>query len=86
LDGISGTGLLASVQHVEASFRAPCTTAALRAKAVSFAGLRALLHFGEGMSLMGAQDSIAETHKVREHLGVEARPFRSTFRTYAEQV
>ncbi len=35
---------------------------------------------------MGAQDSIAETHKVREHLGVEARPFRSTFRTYAEQV
>jgi NADH dehydrogenase len=68
------------------TFGIPGAIAGLQAKIAGFAGLGALLPFDEGMALMGAQDSIAETHKVREHLGVEARPFRSTFRTYAEQV
>ncbi|MDX2119225.1 MAG: NAD(P)H-binding protein [Planctomycetota bacterium] len=68
------------------TFGIPGALAAIQAKIAGFVGLGALLPFDEGMALMGAQDSVAETHKVREHLGLEPRPFRSTFRTYADQV
>jgi len=65
------------------AFGVPAEAAALQATAASYIGLGSLLPFDRGMALMGGQDSIAETEKVKSELGLNARPFRASFRQYA---
>ncbi|MBX3388261.1 MAG: NAD(P)H-binding protein [Phycisphaeraceae bacterium] len=61
----------------------PAELAAMKATAAQHVGLGALLPFDRGMALMGGQDSVAETEKVKAQLGLNARPFRASFRKYA---
>lgn len=65
------------------AFGVPSEAAAIQATAAQFVGLGSLLPFDRGMALMGGQDGIAETEKVKAQLGLNARPFRSSFRRYA---
>lgn len=64
-------------------FGVPSEAAAIQASVAQAVGLGSLLPFDRGMALMGGQDGISETRKVKTHLGLEARPFRSSFRAYA---
>lgn len=64
----------------------PAGVAALKAKAAAVVGLGGLMPFDEGMALMGAEDSVAETTKVAEQLGVRLRPFRGAFAGYAAEL
>ena len=61
----------------------PSELAAMKATAAQSVGLGALLPFDRGMALMGGQDGVAETEKVKAQLGLEPRPFRASFRKYA---
>ncbi len=53
------------------------------ARVARLMGVGSLLPFDEGMAYMGSQDSTASMAKAREHLGLEPRPFRETFASYA---
>jgi uncharacterized protein YbjT (DUF2867 family) len=64
-------------------FGIPAQVAAIQAKAAKFVGLGKFLPFDEGMALMGGQDSVADTTKVREQLGLSTRGFSETFAKYA---
>ena len=61
----------------------PGDVAAIGAKVAGLAGLGWALPFDEGMAVMGSSDSAASMDKVRADLGIEAKPFTSTFRAYA---
>lgn len=61
----------------------PGFAAATGAMAAKLVGLGSLLPFDEGMARMGSRDTIAELQKVRNHLGLEPKAFRSTFASYA---
>lgn len=67
-------------------FGIPGQIAAWQAKAAALVGLGRFLPFDEGMALMGAQDSVSEREKVRDHLGLSPRGFRATFATYAQSL
>jgi uncharacterized protein YbjT (DUF2867 family) len=64
----------------------PAETAARLAPVARIMGIAPLLPFDEGMARMGAQDATASSHKVRDHLGFDPRPFRTAFRAYASQL
>ncbi|MFN7020109.1 MAG: NAD(P)H-binding protein [Phycisphaerales bacterium] len=64
----------------------PSTHAAAIATVADALGLGRLLPFDKGQALMGAEDSTAETAKVRAQLGIEPRPFVPTLRSYAASV
>jgi hypothetical protein len=38
------------------------------------------------MAMMGSEDSIGETRKVKHDLGIMTRGFRDSFRVYAPQL
>jgi uncharacterized protein YbjT (DUF2867 family) len=60
--------------------------AAMVARAAGFVGLGALLPFDEGMAVMGGQDAVGETVKVREHLGIEPAGFRESLGAYVDRI
>ncbi|MEL6739668.1 MAG: NAD(P)H-binding protein [Planctomycetota bacterium] len=64
----------------------PGQAAALKARAASFIGLGDALPFDEGMALMGAEDSVAETVKARDDLGFEPASFAEAFDGYAARL
>lgn len=64
----------------------PSELAAMKATAAQFLGLGGLLPFDRGMALMGGQDGVAEAQKAKELLDLHARPFRASFRQYADSL
>lgn len=64
----------------------PGDLAAKIARGASLVGAGGLLPFDEGMALMGSEDSTAALDKAREHLGIDFRPFRPSFETYAGRI
>lgn len=64
----------------------PSELAAMKATVAQYLGLGGLLPFDRGMALMGGQDGVAETEKVKAQLGLNARPFRASFRQYADSL
>jgi uncharacterized protein YbjT (DUF2867 family) len=61
----------------------PAKAAAMGARLAKTLKLDSLLPFDEGMALMGAQDSVAETDKAEAHLGLEPSPFEERLARYA---
>ena len=49
-------------------------------------GMGPLLDFDEGMAIMGAKDSVADSAKARLQLGFDPAPFREKVRGYAPQL
>lgn len=75
-----------AIPHAKANahpWGVPGWLAAAGAVAAKQVGLGGMLPFDAGMAIMGSRDSVAETAKVREHLGLTCGPFRETFATYA---
>ncbi|MBX3385762.1 MAG: NAD(P)H-binding protein [Phycisphaeraceae bacterium] len=64
----------------------PGEHAAVMARVAGKVGLGSLLPFDEGQARMATEDSTADGLKARADLGVEARPFRETVRSYAGRV
>ncbi len=62
----------------------PADLMALKALGASYVGLGGLLPFDHGMAVMGGQDNTAETKKVEAHLELQTKPFRQSFRAYAD--
>lgn len=64
----------------------PAKVASIGAMVAKHVGLGALLPFDEGMPIMAAQDSLAETTKAQQHLGVRYSGFAESLATYADQL
>ncbi len=62
----------------------PAGVASGAAKCAKLVGLGQALPFDEGMPRMASQDSVADMHKARAHLGMEFRGFAESFGEYAE--
>ncbi|MBS0195212.1 MAG: NAD(P)H-binding protein [Planctomycetes bacterium] len=69
-----------------APFGVPAEAAANAATAAGKLGFGSLLPFDAGMARMGAMDTTANSTKVREDLGLDLKPFRSTFGAYASRM
>lgn len=61
----------------------PAEAAAMQARIAKALGLGGLLPFDEGMAIMGASDTVAESEKARQMLGFNPRPFAPALRRYA---
>ena len=61
----------------------PGRIAAIKARVAKMIGLAGALPFDEGMALMGQNDSYCPLDKARSLLGLDPRPFESSFKTYA---
>lgn len=67
-------------------FGIPAPIAAGLAFAAKFIRAGQALPYDFGMAMMGSEDSIGETNKVNQDLGISPRPFRESFRAYAAQL
>lgn len=64
----------------------PATHASMIAKVAGIFGMGSLLPFDEGQPHMMARDGDAELNKLKAHFGINPRPFRSSVKSYAEQI
>jgi hypothetical protein len=64
-------------------FGIPAPVAAIAADLAKLIGAGQALEFDSGMALMGADDSVSETQKVSQILGMEPSPFRERYARYA---
>lgn len=67
-------------------FGIPAPIAAGLAFAAKFIRAGQALPYDFGMAMMGSEDSIGETRKVKHDLGIMTRGFRDSFRVYAPQL
>jgi NADH dehydrogenase len=67
-------------------FGIPAPIAAGLAFAAKFIRAGQALPYDFGMAMMGSEDSVGETEKVKQELGVSTRPFRTSFRAYAAEL
>lgn len=67
-------------------FGIPAPLAAGLAFAAKFIRAGQALPYDFGMAMMGSEDSVGETRKVRQDLGIMARGFKDSFRVYAPQL
>lgn len=67
-------------------FGIPAPIAAGLAFAAKFIRAGQALPYDFGMAMMGSEDSVGETQKVKKELGVHPRAFRDSFCSYAPQL
>jgi uncharacterized protein YbjT (DUF2867 family) len=92
-DELSWPEMLRAIQHAIPDsheglnpLAIPSEIAAIQARIAKALGLGSMLPFDEGMAIMGAMDSVANSDKARALLSFNPRPFRATLKRYAARI
>lgn len=79
-DGVPGSN------HTLRPFGIPAKLSSAIAAAAMKVGMGQFLPHDDGMPLMAAEDSIADQHKMLNHLGLNPQGFTKSFRSYADSL